>query len=229
MWLAGAAHGDEAGASRRTALGPPATAPAAVLPPKTPDYENIEIHARKPGASALKNAGEKESLTGGAGLGRIGMALAIVIGLILVARWVARRWFAAGAGAGGLVVQVLARSTVSPRQQVVLLQVGRRLIVAASSGTQMSTLCEITDQQEISELVGQIQQKKAYSVSASFRSLFGRATRDFDEAAKADDAPQADGAKEGQAPAEPELATTRAELSGLLDRVRTLSAHFRRA
>ncbi len=78
-------------------------------------------------------------------------------------------------------IKMLSRSILSPKQQLMLLQVGKRLIVVGDSGGNMNALCEISDPDEVAALVGEIKQDRPESVAKSFRSLFGRAKEPFDE------------------------------------------------
>ena len=182
------------------------------------------------------------------GLTRVFSALAIVIALILVLRWIYRRL---SSGIGGhrpsQAVRVLGRNVISPRQQVLVLQVGRRVVVVGDSGQQMNPLCEITDAAEVAELVAQLRVERAEPLARKFSTLFGRADAKYDAppppmfrpGALAGD--ESDGGDEGEEPEYPRalppgagedanvVAATREELDGLIDRVRGLSNQFRRS
>ena len=58
------------------------------------------------------------------------------------------------AGEARGVVRVLSRTPVTPKQQVLLVQVGRRVLVVADNGTQMNPLSEITDPDEVAAAGG---------------------------------------------------------------------------
>lgn len=145
--------------------------------------------------------------------GRIGWSLAIVIGLILALRFLAKKFLpGAGAHRGSTAMQVLLRTPISPRQQLLIIQAGRRLIVVGDSGQQLNTLCEISDPQEISEMLAQINAEQATSLPKHFKKIF---------------APRIPVPQTESEPPDPELATTRAELNGLLSKVQTMSRQFR--
>lgn len=94
-------------------------------------------------------------------LPRVLLALAAVVGLIFLLRWAARRFFGLPTARGASqVVQVLSRSVISPKQQLVLVKVGRRVVVAADNGSQLTSLSEITDPDEVAALVGQLRSEK---------------------------------------------------------------------
>lgn len=84
--------------------------------------------------------------------GRTLGALALVVVLIFVARMMLKR-FGPVSGAGSRVLDVLASSTVSPRQQLLLVRVGRRVVLVGRSPAAMATLSEVTDPEEVAELV----------------------------------------------------------------------------
>jgi flagellar biogenesis protein FliO len=209
----------------------PTTAPAVarqVGVSKT-EIESIELARRggqqKPSPTSL---GNQES-----GMLRVVGALGVVIGCILVVRWVGRRFL--GMAAGGTSsgpVQVLSRTAIAPRQQLMLIQVGRRLVLVANCGTAMNALCEINDADEVAALAGELQQRKRGSATSNFLSFFGRAGAKFEAEQAAITAPVVEEDDEPQLarePVQPELATTRQEMRGLLDRVHKLSRHYQRS
>lgn len=207
---------------------PPTTAPAAIsaadaikIPPRT--------GVSTPAASATSSLSNNNFSAS-----RVLMALSVVVGTIFVMRWAARRLLGlpANAGAGG-AIHVLSRSTLSPKQQLMLIQVGRRIVLVANCGAQMNPLCEISDPEEIAGLVGQLQKRPAESAAGSFLSLFGRAGKRFDEIEQEpelnigieeeDDSPREAGEDHAA------LKSTQQELGGLLEKVRALSRSTRQA
>lgn len=153
--------------------------------------------------------------------------MAVVLLMIFAVRWFGRRFLGLSSvhDSSG-VIQVLCRSPLSPKQRLLLVQVGRRIVLVADCGTQMNALCEITDPDEIAALAGQIQQRKTDSSTNAFLSLVGRASTQFEEAEKPSQEPT------GSAPAGQDadlrLNGMREELNGLMEKVRGLSRHFRR-
>lgn len=205
----------------------PTTHPAAAEPSQAPAnaWESIEI-GRSP-----KAASNRPASTGAASssysLWRLMGSLALVLGMIFAARWLGRRFLGlSSARDSSGVIQVLCKSVLSPKQRLLLVQVGRRMVLVADCGSQMNALCEITDPEEIATLSGQIQQHKADSSTNAFLSLMGHASTQFEKAEKS---PQdaADSAHGGQE-ADPQLNGMREELNGLMEKVRGLSHHFRR-
>jgi flagellar biogenesis protein FliO len=169
---------------------------------------------------------------------RVVIALALVIGLILLLRWLGRRFFASPAGArSSRAVKVLSRAPFSPKQHVVLMQVGKRVLVVADNGQQLSSLAEISDADEVAALLGQLREESAVSPVKAFSSLFNRFSAGSDgvndEAAEPVDAhtgsERADATGAGQRPESAAVAATRAELGSLMERIRLVSRQFERS
>lgn len=111
---------------------------------------------------------------------RVPLALVFVVGLILGMKWLLNRGGVGKASqAGAAAVTVISRTALPPKQQVLLLKVGRRVLVTWSNGAEMGLLSEVTDPQEVSELIGRIQEHRADSISQSFASLFSRQEKGF--------------------------------------------------
>jgi hypothetical protein len=116
-------------------------------------------------------------------------------------------------------MQVVARAPIAPRQQLMLVRVGRRLVVVSNSAGQMTPLSEITDADEVAELLGQLKRGKEPGANP-FASIFHRAEADYD--------PSPDAPAEIEAPPEEESpAAVRAELNGLMEKVRGMARQFR--
>jgi flagellar biogenesis protein FliO len=200
-------------------------------------------------ARADGKAAPQQTVPQGFDFAKVLGALAVVLGLIFMLRWILGRSLhpVGMAGTSG-AVQVLSRSPLSPRQHLLLLRVGRRLIVAADCNGQLSSLSEITDPDEVASLVGQVRTEKLSAASKSFGNLLGRWRRGPDEHADtggdADDFPRvppdvfdtaADRRSErsgadGDESEEPSsVASTRGELNSLMERVRLISHQFKKS
>ncbi|HWE94809.1 MAG TPA: flagellar biosynthetic protein FliO [Tepidisphaeraceae bacterium] len=239
VFLAGAALAAPGPATRtaHAADGDPQANSRAVAPPPPNRSETDKQLIRRGGADAgAAGSGLKPT---GMELSRVVGALAAVIGLILALKWGGKKLLRTpGAGRTSRAVQVLARSAVSPRQQILLLRVGRRVIVVGDSGSQMNALSEITDADEVAALVGQIQGEKPDLAARAFGAMFRRARGGME----VDEEPEAQPSNDGAAapgespPTEPmdaeeaEAATisdTREELNGLMEKVRLMSRQLR--
>jgi flagellar biogenesis protein FliO len=178
------------------------------------------------GAESTRQSTTKGPLpASGLDLPRVLTALGIVVGLAVLLRFLAR-WLFPGVAAArsSAAVRVLSRSVITPKQQVLLVQVGRRVIVVGDTGAQMSPLAEITNEQEIAELVAQIGSERGASGRA-FGSLFGRARENFDPPAET---PSEEPAKpiEETAPARLGFASASRQIGELTRRIRSLSEHL---
>lgn len=150
---------------------------------------------------------------------------AIALGIVIVAMFVSFRvWKRLGMpGAGNRAngaLQVVSRVSISPKQQLLLVRVGRRLVLVGNSGVQMNALCEIADPEEAAVMLGQVAAAAPDSAS-SFGAVLGGEERQYEVEQQA--------AAPDPAEDDPALANTREELSGMLDKVRDLSKQFQRA
>lgn len=172
-------------------------------------------------AQAQFDSAAGESALRGLEPARVLLALGVVIALIFAMRWIAKRFFpAAAAGKSAGLVRVLARTPLNPRQQVVLLQVGRRVIVVADSGTGLSALAQIKDEDEVASILGQLNMDSVSISAGRFGNIFGKAKEQFVE-------PESD--ESDAAPSDLGLAAARGELSGLIEKVRGLAQNVKKS
>lgn len=169
---------------------------------------------------------------------RVLLALLGVVGLIMVLRIAVRRVFPGAISQRATrAIKILCRSVVSPKQHLLLIQVGKRLIVVGDSGAQLNPLCEITDGEEVAEILATVREETT-TAARRFENLFGRARKAFDEDATsvaATEAP-ADAAFDPtheiagatREISDPALSATRNELAGLSDKVRDLARQLQR-
>lgn len=103
----------------------------------------------------------------------VGSSLLLVVGLFLGIVWFYRRTLGTP-GSGGLpkqVVQVLGRSSISPRQQLVLLRFGHKLLLVSNLQGESRTLAEISDPVEVDRLLGLCESGQSGSITNSFKSV----------------------------------------------------------
>jgi flagellar biogenesis protein FliO len=204
-------------------------------------------------APTTQRAGAKTSTpgTGGFDVRRLLISLGVVVALILLMRFGLKRMFGvAAAPRSSRAVQVLTRSPLSPRHQLMVLRVGRRLLVVAEGGGsgQMNTLSEITDPDEVAALLGQLQDDQGER-AAKFGSVFGKMRRSYETDVDGGDDEEETGPRPvsesvdpfdpgdgngsrgdrtaAAAAADPAVTTTRQEVLGLMDKVRMLSRQFK--
>ena len=92
------------------------------------------------------------------------LALAAVIGLIFLARYLLRRVGSSSpALGGGGPIRVLARANLSPKERLLLVRMGGRVLLLGSAPGGLTTLSEVTDPDEVSELLEQVAAGKSPS------------------------------------------------------------------
>lgn len=155
-------------------------------------------------------------------------ALGVVIALVLAIRWVYTKLTGRPATMGGSrAVEALSRTAIAPKNHVVLLRVGRRVLVCNDSTHGMRTLAEVDDPEEVAELLESVTASRPNSSTGTFNALLARfhnpgssvttrETIDFDE--------DLDFTDEGRDRGENDVDRTRDQLSQLLSRVRNAGA-----
>lgn len=162
---------------------PPVVAPAATdaatsladEPAATSRWSSRQL----PGADSVEEIGGIVPSGEGAGeAAQVGASLAGVIALIWVVRYMIRRSrgdyagsrILAGARAPSGVTSVLARYPIARGQQVLLLEVGRRIIVVHQGEGALGTLSEITDADEVADLKARISGVERSETDKSFNA-----------------------------------------------------------
>ena len=171
-----------------------------------------EIHLHAPTAASQPTAVDEPY-----SYPKILLAMGLVVGLIFALKWAAAKVAPSVLPKSGKAMSVLSRLPIGPKQQLVLVKVGRRAVLIGHAGAQMNPLCEITDADELAHLIGQSETEKSAAPLGNFASLFKKREREFEptdrEIAQASEPEQ-----------DEQLAQlARRELLGLTERVRGLS------
>ena len=140
-------------------------------------------------------------------------ALAVVLVLIGTAAWALRRWMPARRRGDSRLLQVVGRTSLSPKHSVALIQLGRRFVMVGISGDKMSRLCEVFEPDEVAELAAQRADTTGQGTGGFERLL-------LEEAAEYRGTSEKDAAETSSIP----LGQTRASdpLKNLLRRMKTL-------
>jgi flagellar protein FliO/FliZ len=102
----------------------------------------------------------------------IGSSLMIVLGLFLGAAWCYKKAFSNSlTNLPKQVVSVLGRTHLAPRQQLVVLRFGPKLVLVSMIQGEARTISEITDPLEVDQLAGLCESEQTVNLSRSFRSL----------------------------------------------------------
>jgi flagellar biosynthetic protein FliO len=185
---------------------------------------NREI--RRPAESAGRSADQKVSATRAASgtgeegrpIGRQGAArglwgasdflpLAVVLALVALAAWVVKRYLPARrlvTGSGAL--EIMARLPLTPKQSLVLVKMGGRMVLVGVSPERVNTVCVVDDPEQVAELVGRIASQSRDSSARAFRQSLDHQVDTFDEGTEEELPLQAGGG-----------------VRGLLEKVRRLS------
>ena len=103
----------------------------------------------------------------------VGSSLLLVLGAFLAVAWCYRKTLS-GSAAGGLpkqVLQVMGRTPVSPRQQMVLVRFGSKLLLVSVVQGETRTLSEISDPLEVDRLLGLCESGQPGSITQSFKNV----------------------------------------------------------
>ena len=109
------------------------------------------------------------------------LSLLAVLVLIVLCAWLFRR-FSPGSRRGktSSAVEIIARSTISPKQSVCLVKLGRRLLLVGLSPNHMANLSAVDDPEEIAFIMGDLEKQLPNSISKTFDRLFRRETQQYD-------------------------------------------------
>jgi flagellar biogenesis protein FliO len=109
----------------------------------------------------------------------IGSSFVIVMALFLGVAWFYRKTVATTMGNSlpKQVVEVLGRSSIAARQQLVLVRFGPKLVLVSMVQGETRMISEITDPVEVDKLTGQCESAKAGSSVQSFKSVFAHGGR----------------------------------------------------
>lgn len=107
-------------------------------------------------------------------------ALGIVIGLILLLRWGWTKFTGHPTIRPSPLIEVLARTPVAPRNHILLVRIGNRVLIVGDSAAGLRTLASVDDPDEIADLLTAVTASQESSVSKGFNQLLGRFNHDYD-------------------------------------------------
>jgi flagellar biosynthetic protein FliO len=112
-------------------------------------------------------------------------SLVIVLGIIVAASWLVRRIVPSARASQGGAVTIVARTQISQKQGIALLQIGRRVLVLGVSPGRVDRLAEIDDACEVAEILARTAGKHA-DTGLKFNSLLKEQSEDFTPADESD-------------------------------------------
>jgi flagellar biogenesis protein FliO len=83
------------------------------------------------------------------GIGALSIVLVVIVGVFIMLR----RYVPAMRAPEGDVLKVVARASLTPKQTLSLIQLGRRFVLVAISAGRVDALCEVNDVDEVAELI----------------------------------------------------------------------------
>jgi flagellar protein FliO/FliZ len=200
---------------------------AQTSPPASADEHRPILRSLDPADPADNATNAKSTATPSTGFDSawVMFSLSGVIALIFLLKGISRHIMGGTSRfrSGNQAVQVLGRCFIAPRQQVLLLQVGRRIVVVGDSGGQLQALAQITESDEVAELIGRVKTQSAPLIKGNpFGALFGRAKESFDspETEETPVAAPTPANTDIPANADDELDSTRSAIRDLTARVR---------
>lgn len=141
-------------------------------------------------------------------------ALGLVIGLILLLRWGWTKMGGVAIARSSPVVEVLSRTSVAPRNHVLLVRVGGRILILSDSSSGLRTLANIDDPDEVANLLEAVTAARGNSITRGFMQMLNQTDEAYDKVRLRE---------EGGDHAEYRIDRARDTVSGLLARVKALS------
>jgi len=112
---------------------------------------------------------------------RTGGALLAVLAVMWLCVALAKKAFGSSTfGGPDAAVQVLSRTYLSNRHQLVLLRVGRRVVLVGLTGSGLTQLAEVSDPVEAAEILAKIEAAKPGSISQEFLQVLKEAQREYE-------------------------------------------------
>jgi len=113
---------------------------------------------------------------------RIGGGLGAVLLLIVILRMWIRAYgmnpVASGRPSG--IVEILARYPVSRGQSMIVVRFGRQIVLTHHAGGTMTTLCEISDPDEVARMLARLEAGASGRDAERFRTMLQRFDREYD-------------------------------------------------
>lgn len=138
--------------------------------------ENSSIE-NQPIISSNKNPRTKSSWSGKS-MGRWGgswLALAIVVAVILFSAYIFRKFWPEQQRWRNLAaIEILGKTHLSAKQSLCLVKLGKKILLLGICSDRITSLGQIEDPEQVTEMLATIQQNQSNSISSSFGKLFGQ-------------------------------------------------------
>ena len=107
-------------------------------------------------------------------------SLGIVISLVIGMRWAWSKMGGRIVTRKNSAVEVLARSAVAPRNHILLVRVGGRILILSDSSAGLRTLADVVDPEEVASILQSVTAHSDQSISRGFSQLLGRFNKEYD-------------------------------------------------
>jgi len=187
-------------------------------------YGKKKVGERNPSLqseNSLQSKSSQQERSDPLSLGRVFVALLVVLGVIAAVAYGFRRFVLRSKAFGtGSVIKILARNSVTPRQSLCLVELGERLMLIGLSPNHIARLDVIDDPEEIARIMGRLEAGAGQSISNTFNNIFRRESREYDAIGNyyPDDNSDQDSDQDNR-----QWYNARGELSSLLDKVKGLT------
>lgn len=145
------------------------------------------------------------------------VSICVVLGLVWLIYKVARKWIPGSKVSDSGVLKVVARTTLTPKQHVALVRLGRRFVMVGVSPDRIDQLCVVDEADEVSELIVRTDGGTAPR-SSEFDMELSREMSDYDLAHEQEADQEADQEAVSGSPGTPR----RPPLQELLNRLQSL-------
>lgn len=102
----------------------------------------------------------------------LGLVLLLIVGLKTLMKRGAGAFGQAGRASG--VIEILLRYPLDRKQSLVVLKIARRILLLHQNGTQMTTLCEMSEPMEVASLLSRIEAGSSGKQATRFKSMLKR-------------------------------------------------------
>jgi flagellar biogenesis protein FliO len=191
---------------------------------QSPSDESLESSPifTGPGSAASSRPDQIAAPTGTFDVTRVLLALGGVLAIIFLLRFGAKRLIpGAAVHRASSSVKIVGRCPISPKQSLLVVQFGKRLVLVGDAGVNLNPLCEINDPDEVAGILAQARDE-SISVARRFESLFGRARTEFAGAPEPQSTETFDDSNEVK-PDDPSLQDTQKEISELRAKMRDVA------
>lgn len=179
--------------------------------------QSIEDQPIVPPEATPITTGEVAQSPAGPSFSRVAVSLAVVTGLILALAWGYNRLTPGGIATQTGPVQLVSRTSVTPKHQVLLLKVGHRILVVGDSGQGMQALSSVERPEEVTAILAAAGKSEAghdLISSDAFAASLASAEDEYEALPGADAIP---------ADLVEQLGAADADVKQLIERVRGLS------